>query len=134
MSTTEQLNSQLKEIQEVGRSLFAAVELEKGKLPFEIAPDCTQHYMSWYSANEFIKFLGNGWRLPTRAEVPLLRNFFEFGVSFNEELWTSETVTADEEFYNDFDAWVVDTKTGHEELSDLGEQYGVVLVRDRSND
>jgi hypothetical protein len=133
MSNQEQIMSQLNDLQASATSLFAAVDLEKGKLPFEIAPDCTQHYMSWYSANEFIKFLGNGWRLPTRAEVPLLRDFFEFGVSFNEALWTSET--ANEELYDDdFDAWVVDTKTGHEELSSLGEQYGVVLVRDRSND
>jgi len=132
MSKQAQLSDQLKELQASACSLFEGVELAKGKLPFEIAPECTQNYGSWYSANELAKFVGNGWRLPTRKEVPLIGDFFEFGVRFNETIWTSETI--DEDIWDDFDIWAVDINTGKEEQSFMFSDFGIVLVRDRSND
>ena len=132
MSNQEQLMSQLNDLQATARNLFAGIELAKGKLPFEFAPECTQHKANWYNADEFAKFLGNGWRLPTRAEVPLLAGFLDVGVQYSGKCWTSETIG--HEGYDDFEIWAVDSSTGEEEKCDVFERHIVLLVRDRSND
>jgi hypothetical protein len=132
MSDQEKLMSQLNTLQESAKNMFEMIELQKGKLPFEIAPDCTQHKASWWDADEFAKFLGNGWRLPTRNEVPQLCDFRDVGVKFYGNIWTSETIN--EDLYDDFNIWAVNVETGEEEQCDAFSYIGVVLVRDRSND
>jgi hypothetical protein len=131
MSNQEQIMSQLNDLQASAKSLFEMIDLEKGKLPFEISPECTQHYNLWWNADDLAKFLGDGWRLPTCKEAEMLGEFVDVGVRVYGQVWTSETI--DEDVYDDFDIWAVDLQTGEKEQCEAYTNLGVVFVRDRSN-
>jgi hypothetical protein len=47
-------------------------DLVKSKLPFEIADISTEIKSDWDSAVEYVKRLGNGWRLPSINELTLI--------------------------------------------------------------
>lgn len=127
MTTQEQLMIELEELQSTASNFFANIDRLKGKLPFEISPECTHHYAtSWYSADDFAKFLGNGWRLPTCSEVLEFMDFREFGVNVDGPCWTSEIVNDN---YEDSDVWTVNINTGVKEQCDVLSQNAVVLVR-----
>ena len=68
-------------------------------LLFEIADKSTEQLLTWREAVEYVKTLGDGWRLPTIKE---LNQIYNSDNRFVGGYWSSESLDITDALYQDF--------------------------------
>jgi hypothetical protein len=84
--------------------------------------------MPWRDATDACKLLGNGWRLPTRAELNILyKNKGKIGGFTDDYYWSS---TENNKLYGQYGVWLKDFgKLGYEVDYTISSTYRVRAVR-----
>lgn len=88
--------------------------------------------LSWDEAMNYVKSVGNGWRLPTRKEFKSLSDINKYlsqdeleQIGFHNvqpKYWTSEKINANI-------SWGVDLENDIDNFYDISSKFGIVLVR-----
>ena len=90
-------------------------------LPFEIADKSTEKRLTWYDAQDYVKTLGNGWRLPFLNELDLMYQ--------NENNLNSQGYWSSTEFDIDH-AWIQYFATGNHSNLNKNGYYYIRAIRD----
>ena len=83
--------------------------------------------VDWREATEACKILGNGWRLPTKAELNILfKNKDKIGGFKNDYYWSS---TENNQQYGQYGVWLKEFNGGYEEDYSISSKYYARPVR-----
>lgn len=94
---------------------------QKETLPFEIADKFTEKHLYWDKAVEYVKTLGDGWRLPTKDELDLI---YESENDFEQDNYWSNSQ------WGTYDSWKQNFADGEQDYKYKTANFYVRAIKD----